>query len=56
MPLFFLIGGVANAISWTRHRGRGVTTARWLLDRSARLLPPVTVLLLAVAGGALVAG
>lgn len=56
MPLFFLIGGVANAISWTRHRGRGVTPARWLLDRSARLLPPVTVLLLAVAGGALVAG
>jgi fucose 4-O-acetylase-like acetyltransferase len=56
MPIFFLVGGVANAISWTRHRGRGGTPARWLLDRSARLLPPVTALLLVVAGGALVAG
>lgn len=56
MPLFFLVGGVSNAISWTRHRDRGGDVAGWLLGRSARLLPPVTALLLAMAAGALVAG
>lgn len=56
MPVFFLVGGVANAISWTRHRDRGGTASSWLLDRSARLVPPVTTLILTVAAGALVAG
>ncbi|GAB3172934.1 acyltransferase family protein [Myceligenerans halotolerans] len=55
MPVFFLVGGAANAISWTRRRDRGGTATRWLLDRSARLFPPVTALLLVVAGGAAVA-
>lgn len=56
MPVFFLVGGIANAISWTRNRQRGKTPAQWLLDRSARLLPPVTTLLMATAVGAVVAG
>jgi peptidoglycan/LPS O-acetylase OafA/YrhL len=56
MPVFFLVGGVANAISWTRHRDRGRAPAGWLLDRSARLFPPVTTLLVVIALGALVAG
>lgn len=56
MPIFFFVGGVSNAISWKRHRGRGGGAARWLLDRSARLFPPVTALLLVVAGGAVIAG
>ena len=55
MPVFFLVGGVANAISWTGRRTRGGTATRWLLDRSARLFPPVTALLLVMAGGAAVA-
>lgn len=55
MPLFFLVGGFSNAISWTRHRDRGGTAARWLLDRSARLFPPVTLLLVVVAAGAVLA-
>ena len=56
MPVFFLVGGISNAISWRRHRARGGTTSRWLLDRSARVFPPVTALLVVVALGALVAG
>lgn len=52
MPVFFLVGGVANAISWTRQRARGGTATHWLLDRSARLFPPLTAFLLVVAGGA----
>lgn len=55
MPVFFLVGGVANAISWTSRRTRGETATRWLLDRSARLFPPVTAFLLVVAGCAAVA-
>ncbi|ACZ31113.1 acyltransferase 3 [Xylanimonas cellulosilytica DSM 15894] len=56
MPLFFLVGGFANAISWNRHQGRGRDAGSWLLDRSRRVFPPMTVLLLTVAVGALVAG
>lgn len=56
MPVFFLVGGIANAISWTRHRDTGGTAARWLLDRSGRLLPPVTAFLLVISVGALAAG
>lgn len=55
MPVFFLVGGAANAISWTNRRTRGGTATSWLLDRSARLFPPVTVFLLVVAGCAAVA-
>ena len=53
MPLFFLVGGYANAISWTRHRDRGGDAARWLLDRSSRVFPPMAVLLVTTAAGAL---
>jgi peptidoglycan/LPS O-acetylase OafA/YrhL len=56
MPLFFLVGGVSNAISWTRHRDRGGDAAGWLLGRSSRLFPPVTVRLATTAAGALIAG
>jgi surface polysaccharide O-acyltransferase-like enzyme len=54
MPVFFLVGGAANAISWSRHRDDGAAgpAGTWLLDRSARLLPPVTTFLVVVAGSA----
>ncbi len=55
MPVFFLVGGAANAISWTRQRARGGTATRWLLDRSARMFPPLTAFLLAVATAAAIA-
>ncbi len=47
MPLFFLVGGYANALSWRSARGRGRTYAGWLRGRLRRLLTPVVPLLLA---------
>ncbi|MFI6262874.1 acyltransferase [Micromonospora sp. NPDC051006] len=55
MPVFFVVGGYANAASLTARRARGGDATGWLLGRSARLLRPTTALLLALVGGALVA-
>ncbi|MEV4483329.1 acyltransferase family protein [Micromonospora coxensis] len=55
MPVFFLVGGFANAASLTARRDRGGDAAGWLLDRAARLLRPTTALLLVLAGAAAVA-
>ncbi|MEV5631019.1 acyltransferase family protein [Micromonospora tulbaghiae] len=52
MPVFFLVGGYANAASLAARRGRGGSAAGWLVDRSARLFRPTTVLLLVLAAGA----
>lgn len=43
MPVFFLVGGFANAASWTSHRARGQDWGRWLHGRAVRLLAPTTV-------------
>jgi hypothetical protein len=40
MPLFFIVGGFTNAISWSSATARGLTYADWLRARSARLLRP----------------
>jgi Acyltransferase family len=53
MPLFFIVGGFANAASLASHRRRGGDAVTWLWDRSGRLVRPTTVLLLVLAGGAL---
>lgn len=50
MPLFFIVGGYANAASLRSHQARGDGSIDWLLNRSERLLRPVTVLLLVVSG------
>ncbi|MEG3633900.1 acyltransferase family protein [Micromonospora palythoicola] len=55
MPVFFLVGGYANAASLAAHRCRGGDAIGWLLGRSARLLRPTSALVLVLAGGALVA-
>ena len=55
MPVFFLVGGVSNAISWTRHRGRGGTVADWLLGRSGRVFTPLGLLLVLMAVSAFAA-
>jgi fucose 4-O-acetylase-like acetyltransferase len=43
MPLFFLVGGYANAVSWRSTRRRGTTYADWLAARVRRLVGPTTV-------------
>ena len=43
MPVFFLVGGYANALSWTRHRSGGATWADWVRHRAVRLLRPTTL-------------
>ena len=48
MPVFFLVGGYANALSWTRHRAGGATWAQWVQHRAIRLLRPTTVFVAAV--------
>ncbi|MGC5032999.1 acyltransferase family protein [Micromonospora sp. DT229] len=55
MPVFFLVGGYANAAALTAHRNRGGEVSSWLLGRSARLLRPTTALVLVLAGSALIA-
>ncbi|WP_327038399.1 acyltransferase [Micromonospora maris] len=55
MPVFFLVGGYANAASLASQRARGGDATGWLLGRSARLLRPTTALVLVLAGSALIA-
>ncbi len=46
MPVVFLVGGYANALSWRSARTRDVPYAGWLRSRLRRLLVPVVPLLL----------
>ncbi|WP_238009502.1 acyltransferase [Dactylosporangium sp. AC04546] len=55
MPLFFIVGGYANAASLASHRRRGGDPVTWLQDRSGRLVRPTTTLVLVLVAGALVA-
>ncbi|WP_433346354.1 acyltransferase family protein [Microtetraspora malaysiensis] len=55
MPVFFLVGGYANAVSLAAERRRGGKAAEWLIKRSGRLIPPTTALVLVLGGGALAA-
>ncbi|HEX5597538.1 MAG TPA: acyltransferase [Micromonosporaceae bacterium] len=55
MPVFFLVGGFANAASLTRHQRGGGDATGWLLHRSVRLIRPTTILLVTLAAGGLIA-
>ncbi|MCW3819157.1 acyltransferase [Micromonospora sp. DR5-3] len=55
MPVFFLVGGYANAAALTSWRSRGGDATGWLVDRSSRLIRPTTALLVVLAAGAAVA-
>ena len=46
MPVFFLVGGYANALSWRSAQRRGEGYAAWLRSRLRRLGTPVIPLLL----------
>ncbi len=43
MPVFFLVGGYANAVSWTAHSARGEGWTTWVRGRAMRLLWPASV-------------
>ncbi|KGN41536.1 acyltransferase family protein [Knoellia aerolata] len=45
MPVFFIVGGYANGLSWRSARRRGLPYAAWLRSRLRRLLVPVVPLL-----------
>jgi surface polysaccharide O-acyltransferase-like enzyme len=47
MPIFFLVGGYANGVSWQAARQKGKTYAAWLDSRMRRLILPVLPLILA---------
>jgi hypothetical protein len=43
IPVFFLIGGYANTVSWRSHRDRGGDWGSWLYRRTLRLLWPTAI-------------
>ena len=45
MPLFFLVGGYVNALSWRHARDRGIRYGPWLAGRVGRLTRPLLPLL-----------
>lgn len=47
MPVFFIVGGFSNAISWQKTTERGQSYAQWLDSRFRRLAAPVLPLLVA---------
>lgn len=47
IPIFFLVGGYANASSWRSHQQRGGDWGSWLYRRSLRLLWPTTIFVVA---------
>jgi hypothetical protein len=51
MPVFFVVGGFANGVSWRSARRRGEPYGGWLRSRLRRLILPVIPLLLVWGGG-----
>lgn len=45
MPLFFLVGGYANAVSWHHAQAGGTSYGSWLTSRTTRLTRPLLPLL-----------
>lgn len=45
MPIFFLVGGFSNALSWRRAASDGTTYGTWLYRRTRRLTSPLLPLL-----------
>ncbi|MEV0720419.1 acyltransferase [Asanoa sp. NPDC050611] len=49
MPIFFLVGGYANAASLSSHYRKGWRAGDWLVHRAARLVRPCTALIITLA-------
>ena len=56
MPIFFIVGGYANAVSLESARRKGLAYADWLYARLNRLVAPLLILLIAWAAIALIMG
>ncbi|MEX2622327.1 MAG: acyltransferase [Acidimicrobiia bacterium] len=54
MPIFFLVGGFANAVSWRSAQRKGEPFSGWLRSRLRRLILPVLPLLAVWTAGALI--
>ena len=54
MPVFFIVGGYANAVSLESARRKNLGYAGWLVTRLNRLVSPLLVLLLVWAGLAVI--
>ena len=52
MPIFFFVGGFANAASWRASKRHGSTYGQWLRTRLRRLVLPVLPLLMVWTAGA----
>ncbi|MFY1593140.1 acyltransferase family protein [Micromonospora sp. WMMD737] len=52
MPVFFLVGGYANAASLTSAHRKGQRAGDWLVHRAARLVRPTTALVVILSAGA----
>jgi hypothetical protein len=46
IPLFFVVGGYANAVSWRNARSEGHTYGTWLAARTRRLTTPLAPLMM----------
>ncbi|MBX7540856.1 acyltransferase family protein [Qipengyuania sphaerica] len=55
MPIFFLVGGYSNGVSWASTRAKNGHYSDWFASRIQRLINPVFPVLLVWAGFALVA-
>lgn len=55
MPVFFLVGGFANAASWVSACRRGDDAPAWIRSRAERILRPTTAFLVLVVVAALIA-
>ena len=49
VPVFFVVGGYANALSWTRYHAAGGSSTNWIRQRALRLLLPTSVYVAVIA-------
>ncbi|WP_165491910.1 acyltransferase family protein [Egibacter rhizosphaerae] len=47
MPVFFIVGGYANAVAWTRAEAAGESAVAWASRRARRLLRPLAPVVVA---------
>lgn len=56
VPVFFVVGGYANAGSWMRQQALGVTRGTWIRHRVSGLLGPVTAYVVVVVAVVAISG